>query len=63
MTLVELTLHDERKVQINVDLVAYFTPVGGNTSVSLTRILMTGCVEPIDVRETVATVASRLLAR
>jgi hypothetical protein len=60
MRLVELTLHDDRKVLVNPDRVAYVVPVGGNASIALTRIVMVNTAEPVDVRETQAAV-DRLL--
>ena len=60
MTLVEFTLHDDRKVSVNPDFVAYVVAVGGNTSIPLTRIIMSGTGEPVDVRESQSAV-SRLL--
>lgn len=60
IVLVELTLHDDRKVLVNPKEVAYVVSVGGNASIQLTRIIMSRVGEPIDVRETQAAVA-RLL--
>jgi hypothetical protein len=60
MRILELTLHDDRKVLVNADRVSYVVPLGGNTSIPLTRIVMGGNAEPIDVRETQIAI-SRLL--
>jgi len=63
MNLLELTLHDDRKVMINADHIAYVVPVGGNASIPVTRIVMTGTPEPVDVRETQAAVFRMMLGR
>lgn len=63
MTLVEFTLHDERKVLINPALVAYLLPIGGNSSIQLTRLIMVSGVEPVDVRESVPFVSKTLQNR
>ena len=63
MTLIEFTLHDDRKVSVNADLVAYVVAVGGNTSIPLTRIIMSGAGEPVDVRESPGTVSRMLQSK
>ncbi len=60
MKLIELTLHDDRKVFVNPYRVSYVVTVGGNASIPLTRIIMAGSPEPVDVRETAAAVTRML---
>jgi len=62
MRVLELTLHDDRKVLVNADRVAYVVGVGGNASIPVTRIVIAGNVEPVDVRESVGAVGRLLMA-
>ena len=60
MELINLKLHDGRIVTVNVEHIAYFLTLNPDGPNMVTRILMSGCPEPIDVLESQDTLRKML---